>query len=323
MRSLTRPSARPSTRNRSRAGFSLIEVMVALLIVGFMMLSVTQILTVTRNSRDVIHNIQEKQLAGPAILSLLESDLRALTVYNRDEREALRIRDLVESGLDADTIDFVATTNSLLPFLPQARGDFQKADINEVGYRLRPNPDNDDFLELYRREDFGVDDEPFEGGRFALLHDRVKGLNIEVFDVDGPDAEPLEGWGSSNDENVGLPPWIRIDLTLELAPRLVREQLIIDRREVTYSRTIRLPSELQLALETKPVPLIPQIGAPIAPNAAGGPAAGAGGLQNPNAGGPGGGTVTTGTSTSPLNDVLNNGSGGGGGGSGGLFGGGG
>ena len=39
-----------------------------------------------------------------------------------------------------------------------------RADYNEVGYVLRPNPDNDEFLKLYRREDYGIDEEPMRGG---------------------------------------------------------------------------------------------------------------------------------------------------------------
>ena len=45
---------------------------------------------------------------------------------------------------------------------------------------------------VYNLEDFGIDEEPLDGGRFSFLHDRIKGFNIEVFEEDGADAEPLE-----------------------------------------------------------------------------------------------------------------------------------
>ena len=54
-----------------RAGFSLVEVLVVLLIVGGLMLAITQLLEATRISRDTIHNVQETQLAGPAIMELI------------------------------------------------------------------------------------------------------------------------------------------------------------------------------------------------------------------------------------------------------------
>jgi hypothetical protein len=41
------------------------------------MVTVTQILTAARMSRDTIHNITEQQLAGPSILQQIENDLRA------------------------------------------------------------------------------------------------------------------------------------------------------------------------------------------------------------------------------------------------------
>jgi len=269
-----------SGRSRRDAGFTLVEVLVTLMIMAGIMVSVTQILTASRNSRDEIHNIQERLLVGPAILQRLERDLRALLVYDRDPRHALRVRDRVLSGFDADTIDFVCTVDSLMPYREASHEPFRRADVNEVGYRLRPHPEFDDFLELYRREDFGVDEEPFDGGRFALLHDRIKGFNVEVFDEDGPDAEPLEGWDEEG-EYVGLPTRLVVELTIELAPRLVREQLIRDRRTITYRRVFRFSEMLRHSTRVQAVPKIPVIEPPTAE----GPAAAGGGDIETRAGG--------------------------------------
>ena len=88
----------------------------------------------------------------------------------------------------------MTTTDSLVLNLSDGSENV-RADINEVGYMMRPNRDNDEFLEVYRREDFGVDEEPFNGGSYIYLSDQVKGFNIEVFTEDGPDAEPYDSWG--------------------------------------------------------------------------------------------------------------------------------
>jgi prepilin-type N-terminal cleavage/methylation domain-containing protein len=258
-----------------RAGFTLIEVLLTLLIVAGIMVTITQILSAARQSRDAIHNIQEQELAGPAILNQIESDLRALFAYARDPRLALRVENRVLSGFDADALDLVTTVDGVLPWRERSGQPFRRADANEVGYRLRPNADSDDFLELYRREDFGIDEEPFEGGKFALLHDRVKGFDIRVFREDGVEAEPLEAWGGASDEFVGVPHRLEIELTLELAPRLVREQLLVARNTVTYRRVFRFPQMLLLAQEIGPVPVIPRISKPVANTpGAGGAAAG-------------------------------------------------
>jgi prepilin-type N-terminal cleavage/methylation domain-containing protein len=271
---------------RQQAGFTLVEVLLTLLIMGGIMAAISKILTAARNSRDTIHNVLESQAAGPAILDLLERDLRGLVTYDATRVTHLRVKNRVIFGFDADTIDFVSSSDSLIlrPFATK----FVRADINEVGYCLRPAPGNDQFLEIYRREDFGVDEDPFDGGDFQLLHDRVKGLEIQVFTEDGPDAEPVSEWGSGNqDENAGLPARIEIALTIELAPRITNEQLRViptDRRTVVYRRVIRLPQSQRLPEERLVLPAIP-----TPPTSTGNAAGGAGGsASQTGSGGTGG-----------------------------------
>jgi prepilin-type N-terminal cleavage/methylation domain-containing protein len=260
-----------TTARGARAGFTLVEVLLTLLIIAGIMVSVTEILTAARTSRDEIHNIQERQLAGPAILARIEQDLRGMLVYDRDPRLALRVRNRVLSGFDADTIDLVTTVDSTLPFRDKPSDPFRSADVNEVGYCLKPRPDSDDFLELYRREGFGVDDDPFAGGHYALLADRVKGFNVEIFDADGPEAEPVEEWTESADqEYVGIPVRIEIQLTIELAPRLLREQLVADTRTITYERILRFPEILRKSVDLQPKPSIPRVQAVADPTQGGG-----------------------------------------------------
>lgn len=300
-----------SARSAER-GFTLIEVLLTLLIMSGIMLTMTSILTAARTSRDTIHNIQETQLAGPAILDRIERDLRALVVYDRTRELQLRVKDKVNLGFDADALDFVCTTRSLT--LHEEEDRFVRASVNEVGYRLRIAPTGD-FLELYRREEYGVDDDPFEGGNYLLLHERVRGFDIRCFEKDGPDEEPVDEWGASkNDEHIGLPARIEITLTLELAPRLVNEQLRIvptDKLIVVYKRVIRFPEGVRLAENDIPVPRIPKLPSANAGNTPGGatPAGGGGIGGNPLTGGNGG-------RPKPGGNPFENGGGGGGAGGG-------
>jgi hypothetical protein len=185
-----------------------------------------------------------------------------MLTYDRRPEELLQIRNRTIYGLDGDSIDFVTTTNSKVMIQVDRR--LVRSDTNEVGYRLRPNPDDDDFLEIYRREDFGVDDEPFDGGTYTFLHDRVKQFDIQVFDESGFDAEPIDEWLYAEDE-APLPLWLEISMTLELSPRITREALRyapVDKRTVTYTRVVRLPRHLITSLEVQPVPVIPKISDP-------------------------------------------------------------
>jgi len=264
----------------AQGGFTLMEVVLTVLITSMMLVSISRVLTAARRSRDMIHNLQEDQLAGPAILDLLERDLRGLITYNIPPRNHLRVINNVSLGLDGDRIDFMTTTDSLLW---QYDGDrATRADYNEVGYCLRPNPKNDDFLEIYRREGWGVDDDPFSEGEYIFLHDRVKGFDILVFSEDGIDAEPFEEWNtdSSDAEEEGLPTRLEISLTLELAPRLSNEQIGVaelSRREVTYKRVVRLPESLRLAADQTPRLAIPTIPSEQAEATTAGPGGAAGG----------------------------------------------
>lgn len=301
------PSLRELSRDGAslalRGGFTLVEVLVVVLIISGIMLAITQVLDSARVSRDTIHNIEETQLAGPAIMDLIERDLRGLIIYDLPAESMMRVQSRVVAGLDADSLDFVASTDSLAAWDVENRATTH--DFGEVGYRLRPNPQDKDLLEIYRRESFGIDDKPFEGGQFIFLHDRVRSLDIRVFTEDGPDADSIEEWnatqGEVDPEKIGLPARLEIEMTLELAPRIQREQVVFrsaDKRTVTYRRVIRIPQSLRDALKAPPVPQIPA----LAP---------AGGNNNPtNGGGNSGGGGGGGGGGAPL------GGGGGGGGGG-------
>jgi prepilin-type N-terminal cleavage/methylation domain-containing protein len=267
---------------RRRAGFTLVEVLITLLIMSGIMVALAEILTAARTARDTVHNVLETQTAGPAILDLIERDLRGILTYDTTRSRQLRIKQRVVMGFDADSIDFVTNSDSMV--LHELDDRFVRADVNEVGYHLRPAPQNDQFLEIYRRESFGVDDEPFDGGNYQFLHERVKAFDIQVFRKDGPDEEPVDHWATDEgSEDIGLPARIEISLTLELAPRIVHEQLRVapvDRRTVVYKRILRLPEVLRCAEAGIPIPAIPTLasgsgGAGNDPNAPGG-AGGAG-----------------------------------------------
>jgi len=297
-----------STSTGPKAGFTLAEILVTILIMGGIMVSVTQILHAARTSRDTIHNIQETQLAGPAIMDMIERDLRAILVYNRTRADHIKVQDRIMLGVDGDSIDFVTTTDSLV-----ARYDGERvlhSPINEVGYRLRPNPAYDGFLEIYRREDAGIDDIPFEGGEFSFLHDRVKTFDIQVFNEDGTDAEPFADWGvnAEDEERIGLPTRLEITLKLELQRRIGREALMrapTYLTEVTYKRVIRLPEALRVEEEDLIVPLIPTPSDSADPDAGGG----GGGEGDPlgtsgGGGGRGGGRGESGDAGSGGRDPL-------------------
>lgn len=280
--------------DRRRAGFTVVEVLLAIMIMGMMFTSITQLMTAAKNARDSVHNMQETQLAGPAVLDMLERDLRGIFTTGLPRSSWLRVTDRVVGGLDADRIDFITSTDSLIARIEDQEYP-KRADVNEVGYMLRPNPRNDEFLEVYRREDFGIDEEPFDGGEFTFLSDQVKGFDIEVYFEDGPDVDPLDEWdsGSDDEEQTGLPAAVKLSITIELKPRIDRESLDPEqfrKRTVTYTRWVRLPQDLRFAAGQ-----FPRLAIPPGPTSPTDPAAGAGdgGEGSATNGGAGSGTTQT------------------------------
>lgn len=288
-------------RNTNRSGFSLVEVLVTIAIMGLMLTAVTQMLTSVRFARDIVHNEQEEYLAGPAILDQLERDLQAIYVTNLLLADHLKIEDKVVGGMDADRLDFVCTTDNLVW---QNLGDRQvRADVNEVGYCLRSNPRDNDFLEIYRREGFGVDTDPHTDGVYIFMHDRVRAFNIEVFSENGPEdmLDPLEEWGQdeSDPDLQGLPAFLRVTLEIELEPRLLRETMLLSKQLKTYVRVINLPQALRFGSEGE----IPRLMIPTGAGVGGGdqeagPDAGTGG------GGAGGGGQGNGGNTGGRGDDI-------------------
>jgi len=278
-------------RTRPEAGFTIIEVLLAILIMGMMLTAITQLMTAARNTRDSVHNMQETQLAGPAVLDIIETDLRSIFTTGLPRAHWFKIEDRVSGGLDADRIDFISTTDSLIARI-EDRERPRRSDINEVGYVLRRSPRNDEFLEIYRREGFGVDREPFIGGEYTFLTDQVKGLDIRAYPEDGRDIDPLDEWdsGSDQEDRGGLPAAIKLAITIELKPRIDRESLDLAnlrKRTVTYTRWIRLPQDLRFAEGQFPRLVVPP-SATTPTDPATPPAGSAAGGTDPNAAGGGG-----------------------------------
>jgi len=248
----------------NRLGFTLVEVLVVIVIMSGILMTISTVLATARETRDTIHNMNETQLAGPAILDLVEADLRGLLTYSMRPSKVIRVTSRELSGEPADRIDLVTTTNSRLFELGNERA--LRADYNEVGYVLREREGSADFLEMYRREDFSVDEDPFEGGKYTFLHDQVRKFEILVYEEDGPDAEPLEEWNTSNEPDNRLPLRIEITLELEVSSRILdpaKHELARDQaKKLEYRRIFRIGTPAHLSFNTEPVAKIPDVPKP-------------------------------------------------------------
>ena len=109
----SRPCEVTSTRSHNGvAGFTLVEILVALALLGMMLPALYGILTATVRLRINIQESGNPYGIGPRIIDLIEEDLRGIYFTNLKDQAFFIGESLTVSGQDADRIDFVTTVDS-------------------------------------------------------------------------------------------------------------------------------------------------------------------------------------------------------------------
>jgi prepilin-type N-terminal cleavage/methylation domain-containing protein len=287
---------------RRAAGFTLVELLVTVAITGIVLSSVYGIVVSTLVARDRIDEASETDELGPAILDLIEADLRGLFPYDVDGLRIFRGRDATLGGEDADSIDLVTTTTATIPE-EATDGSLLRADVCEVGYRVKESEDNPDFRELWRREQNHLDADPMKGGTYQKLTGRLRGLDLrylvasETATIGAPPTIDEEReWDSS--QSGLLPVAVKITLALDLFPGKVDADVdpdYVKRYLKTYVRTIPLERDLLETASLRPLsPAAAQAGGDGGPAGPGGDGPPGGPPIGPGSGGPGGGSGGTG-----------------------------
>jgi prepilin-type N-terminal cleavage/methylation domain-containing protein len=276
-----KPEARTSER-----GFTLVEILLAVAIGGALMSMVFVVINTLLRSRQVIVDFSTPYAAGPQILDAIEADLRNAYFYDFEDNDAFWGADAEIAGREADGISFLAATlghvgeqelRSTRQIGQAEETHRRRSPMTEVQYVCRQSPANPDFLELWRREDFYVDDLLHDGGIYRLVNDRVFDFKLEyVGRSTGPVAFGVtadestgqmrrDGWSSI--EERGLPRAVIVSVSIYAREQ---EKAWDDEPQVfVFRRWIPLPqvhmsaqSEGQLAtwdgkITEKPVPIGP------------------------------------------------------------------
>jgi prepilin-type N-terminal cleavage/methylation domain-containing protein len=199
-------------KQRPQAGFTLLEILLAVAITSFVMTSVGMVFLSMLQTREEVTVLTESTEAGPRILQLVERDLQGLWHHNIKGNKVLRGRNMDIAGIDADRIDFLTTTDAV-GLVQDQNNESRRPTVCEVGYWIKRNEQTHDLFELWRREDPMVDDDLLTGGEFQLVHDRVKSFNITYYASLGSEAEELVEWDSSVEDL--LPRRIKFEFTIE------------------------------------------------------------------------------------------------------------
>jgi prepilin-type N-terminal cleavage/methylation domain-containing protein len=239
-----------STRPAHARGFTMVEMLVVLAIVGFMMATIYGTLYSTlKISRDVNLRVSGSKV-GPLLLDQVEHDLRGLFAYNIHGKSLLRGENLRIGGMDADKLSFVSQVPSTTAWVEDDKSIF--ASVNEVSYGLSQNPENSDYLLLWRGEDFFVDDEPLKGAKGTPLYRRVTGFNVVYYRELGEDAEKFDDWDPAKEKS--LPAAIEVTLSMEVDPSAVAGYASgePERQTHTFTRWIVFNQSMPLTMAVRP-----------------------------------------------------------------------
>ncbi len=229
------PGEKVISSGHGQSGFTLLEIMVAIFILGAMMTAVYGFVISTVRVKDRIESQADGLATGPAIVSLLASDLRCAYGYDIAGMSCFEgVDNSIGAEQSADSIHFISSKNSR-----SADDEIDVAassDLTEVSYVLRQSPEDPRFLELFRREEFFVDEAVDGGGKYRKLADRIVSFDLLYFgggtDME-EEPEGEESWSSANQSR--LPKAVRLrmevadpydgDPELEPLPRIF-EKLI-------------------------------------------------------------------------------------------------
>ncbi|MBU0554294.1 prepilin-type N-terminal cleavage/methylation domain-containing protein [Myxococcota bacterium] len=225
-------------RRNFNHGFTLIEVMVALVLLTTLGAALLRSLSLSMTTKDRVSRLNDRYHEGRQVSIRISRELRQAILF-AEVPEAMREEDpaiLTRFVGEEDEIYFATTAHLRL------QAEAKESDQAEVAYFLKSG-DNKEFKgkTLYRRESRRLDDRPDKGGMIWPVVEGVKVFKLEYWD----DSKEIgdDAWQGtwSSEENDLLPARVRMTLELEsplggkpirfvtqAAPRIRRPINIID-----------------------------------------------------------------------------------------------
>lgn len=243
------------TRRRRAGGFTLIEVMIALVLMLSVATALWRSMSLTFGTKSRIETLNDRYHEGRQVINRLAREVRTALLI-AEVPQQLRDGDkpavVTEFVGEEDEIYFATTSH--LRFQAESR----ESDQAEVAYFLKTGDRRSDYegKTLYRRESRFIDDQPDRGGAVWPVIEGVKELKLEYWDEAkqvGDDAWE-RSWDSK--DNQVLPRRVRITLVLDggkdgrplrfvtqAAPRIRRPIAVLDAHRRGPGGQVRQPGQ--------------------------------------------------------------------------------
>lgn len=208
-------------RRGAQRGFTLLELMIAITLLVSLSVLMAQIIGGTTRGADIANeNLRAPKFAN-AIFSQIFKDFRYIYWGGFTGNAGFRGKASTRAGKDADIVSFVTARQTRTVGSEddgQRRETDRTSPLTEVGYACRVNDEDSGFLELWRREDYFVDDKPTDGGSYSLVYDRILAFRIRYYPIpeEAQVKEGLEEWDSAIRRGIPYALLLRIDFDVKV-----------------------------------------------------------------------------------------------------------
>jgi general secretion pathway protein J len=232
-------------RGRSR-GFTLIELIVAVTVLGFVTVLLYGAFASMKSSRDGLVRIQDRYREGRIAMARIVRDLQSAYISQHVPLSpALVVQKTAfvgKVGIPAHRVDFNAFSNV------QRDRSAHVSDQIEVSYFSSDDPEKAGTIDLVRRTSEYPDNEPGKGGRVEVL-----ATDIDLFELEYLDPTTslwTENWDTTQatGQTNRLPLQVRIRLVLKQGARSTSDS---GRGTLKFVTTVAIPIQQPLMFATQ------------------------------------------------------------------------
>ena len=234
-----KPARHQVRRSRSR-GFTLLEVMVAIGIVAMLGVLIYGAFIGMSRSRKNMESVGNRYQQGRQAVDRMARELTSAFLSGHQPFQQLQnIRETMFLGTDnrpADRVDFTSFAYMRL------RADSHESDQCEISYFASNDPQSGN-LDLVRRVQKHIDDDPTRGGAVQVLAENIDSFDIRYFDPQT--GEWIDSWDSVQPAaQIGrIPGAVWITLWLNGNP---------GDAPVKFETKVQIPIQLPLTFATAP-----------------------------------------------------------------------